>query len=224
MARDVSTNLPKLRLLIFEPDPSRCDWLVSSLAKTGNFAGIIGSATISEAKQAADAGAFDIALISRETPEAGLQAYHLVQFFLTMAKPARSLMLAEDWRRSETVEAFRHGARGLLTGPISDMELLCTAITRVYLGEVWASSDQLNDALDFFAMQTAEEKSAASNAKNMLSAREQEVGKLLSKGASNREIADTLHISQRTVKNHLTRIFEKMGVTSRTQAALRLLE
>jgi DNA-binding NarL/FixJ family response regulator len=53
-----------------------------------------------------------------------------------------------------------------------------------------------------------------------LSAREEEVLALLAQGMPNKLIARRLEISERTVKGHLTRIFERIGVTDRTQAAL----
>jgi len=53
-----------------------------------------------------------------------------------------------------------------------------------------------------------------------LSAREEEVLALLAEGLPNKLIARRLEISERTVKGHLTRIFERIGVTDRTQAAL----
>jgi len=53
-----------------------------------------------------------------------------------------------------------------------------------------------------------------------LSAREQVVLELVAQGMPNKLIARRLEISERTVKGHLTRIFERIGVTDRTQAAL----
>ncbi|GIP41049.1 hypothetical protein J31TS4_43290 [Paenibacillus sp. J31TS4] len=50
-----------------------------------------------------------------------------------------------------------------------------------------------------------------------LSSREQEVLRLVATGRSNREIAETLFISEHTVKNHMTNIFQKLGVTDRSQ-------
>jgi DNA-binding NarL/FixJ family response regulator len=53
-----------------------------------------------------------------------------------------------------------------------------------------------------------------------LTTREQEVLQMLAAGLSNRAIARRLGISERTVKAHLTRVFQSLGVTDRTQAAL----
>jgi DNA-binding NarL/FixJ family response regulator len=54
-----------------------------------------------------------------------------------------------------------------------------------------------------------------------LTDREREVLRLVGRGASNKEIASTLRLTEGTVKNHLTSVFQKLGVEDRTQAALR---
>jgi DNA-binding NarL/FixJ family response regulator len=53
-----------------------------------------------------------------------------------------------------------------------------------------------------------------------LSQREQDVLALAARGYANKEIARSLWITERTVKGHFTRIFKKLGVSDRTQAAL----
>ncbi len=57
-----------------------------------------------------------------------------------------------------------------------------------------------------------------------LTSREVKVLRLIAAGASNRDIAEQLVISERTVKSHITHILDKMGVSSRTQAAARARE
>jgi len=57
-----------------------------------------------------------------------------------------------------------------------------------------------------------------------LSERELEVLRLLARGASNKEIASALQLVEGTVKNHVTRILEKLEVADRTQAALKARE
>ena len=53
-----------------------------------------------------------------------------------------------------------------------------------------------------------------------LSPREREILPMVAEGLDNKEIGKKLFISEKTVKNHLTSIFQKLGVEDRTQAAL----
>ncbi|MDY7006222.1 MAG: response regulator transcription factor [Cyanobacteriota bacterium] len=53
-----------------------------------------------------------------------------------------------------------------------------------------------------------------------LTPREQEILKLIASGANNREIAKTLYISEKTVKNHITKILRRLNLRDRTQAAI----
>ncbi|MGF1473790.1 MAG: response regulator transcription factor, partial [Rubrobacteraceae bacterium] len=57
-----------------------------------------------------------------------------------------------------------------------------------------------------------------------LTSREVEVLRLVAEGATNRDIAGRLFVSERTVKSHMTSILRKVGVSSRTQAAARARE
>lgn len=57
-----------------------------------------------------------------------------------------------------------------------------------------------------------------------LTEREREILALVAKGASNRQIAETLYLTEGTVKNHMSSILSKMGVRDRTQAALKAKE
>ncbi len=53
-----------------------------------------------------------------------------------------------------------------------------------------------------------------------LSARESDVLKLIAEGLANKQISARLHLSEKTVKNHVSRIFAKLNITARTQAAV----
>ena len=64
----------------------------------------------------------------------------------------------------------------------------------------------------------AADQPALSEELAMLTTREREILDLVASGASNQEIAGQLFISEKTVRNHLTAIFDKIGVTSRSQA------
>ncbi|HEY1729301.1 MAG TPA: response regulator transcription factor [Candidatus Baltobacteraceae bacterium] len=57
-----------------------------------------------------------------------------------------------------------------------------------------------------------------------LSERETEIIRLIARGLSNKEIASQLSVSEKTIKNHISRIFAKLGITARTQAAIHAMK
>lgn len=59
---------------------------------------------------------------------------------------------------------------------------------------------------------------------NELSTRETEIIRLIARGMSNKEISGELHLSEKTVKNHISRIFAKLKITARTQAAVHAIK
>jgi DNA-binding CsgD family transcriptional regulator len=65
----------------------------------------------------------------------------------------------------------------------------------------------------------SDEGNAASNGAGVLSARERSIARLVAEGKSNRAVAASLSMSEKTVEAHLTTIFEKLGVRSRTELA-----
>jgi two-component system nitrate/nitrite response regulator NarL len=73
-------------------------------------------------------------------------------------------------------------------------------------------------------MPVAEEAGTSDTTRPALTARELQIADAIADGRSNREIAAQLGITEQTVKNHLTNIFEKMGVSSRLQLALVMLK
>ena len=73
--------------------------------------------------------------------------------------------------------------------------------------------------LDSFLMNLLKEESFNHTLENLTS-REKEILKLIAKGLLNKEIANELNITERTVKNHISNIFKKINVYDRTQAAV----
>lgn len=71
-----------------------------------------------------------------------------------------------------------------------------------------------------FSQVKASAQSPKLNQTHQFSPRELDILRLLGHGHSNREIAETLHLTEGTVKNHMTNIFCQLGVRDRTQAAL----
>jgi DNA-binding NarL/FixJ family response regulator len=99
---------------------------------------------------------------------------------------------------------------------------LCEAITTVMKSEIYLPSEVVNGF--FRRFQAYSEPYLETRQKLHLTEREHEVLHWLTQGASNEEIAKHLYVTVATVKAHLTSIFEKLQVTSRTQAIVAALK
>jgi len=109
------------------------------------------------------------------------------------------------------VDAIRAGAIGYLLKDADSHELR-RAIKAAAAGQVQLSPQA---AARLLREIRTPEKSA-----EVLTERERDVLQLLAQGMSNKEISRTLNIAEQTVKTHVSHILDKLGVPSRTQAAL----
>ena len=127
------------------------------------------------------------------------------------------------------VLANRPGTAVVVLTSFSDRDRILAALDAGAVGYLLkdVGPDELARAIEAAAggeaplhPRAARELLAARALRPLLSAREEEVLGLVAQGMPNKLIARRLEISERTVKGHLTRIFERIGVTDRTQAAL----
>jgi len=115
-------------------------------------------------------------------------------------------------------DAIKAGASGYVLKD-SPAEQTVEAIRAAARGEGFLHPSLVSKVMDEFA-RISRLRAAAKEVFKELTRRELEVLELLGKGLKNREIAEQLHISEKTVKNHVSNIFFKLHVNDRTQAAL----
>ena len=127
----------------------------------------------------------------------------------------RILALTSFAEDDKVLPAIKAGALGYLLKDASPEQLL-QAIRDVYRG---VSSLDPTVALKLIQEINRPQKDLPMT-KDPLSEREIEVVQLVAQGLANSEIADTLHISERTVRNHVGNILNKLHLANRTQAAL----
>ena len=119
-------------------------------------------------------------------------------------------MLEDD---TSLFAALRAGARGfVLKG--SDPDQICRAITSVAAGEVILGAGLARRALSFFAAGTT----SSPHPFPALTTRERDILDQLAEGRSNADIAETLVLSEKTVRNNVTAVFAKLQVTDRAAA------
>ena len=157
----------------------------------------------------------DIVLMDIRMPEMdGIEATRL----LFQQFPAIKILVLTTFDDSQYVaQALRHGAKGYL---LKDMpaDELAQAIRSVVKGYTQFAPGILEKIISNVSTSKPEETLPAGFSE--LTTREREVLAMITKGASNREIAQALFLSEGTVRNHITHILTRLNLRDRTQAAL----
>jgi DNA-binding NarL/FixJ family response regulator len=128
------------------------------------------------------------------------------------------LMLSALDREDYLYETLRAGAGGYVLKDIAPDEL-AQAVRTVARGEVLVQPQLARRLLLQFGRQ-----SRGGHPYESLTAREQEVLRLLARGLRNKEMAARLHVSERTINFHLANIYQKLNVSGRTEALSKALE
>jgi DNA-binding NarL/FixJ family response regulator len=131
----------------------------------------------------------------------------------------KALMITANKDESMIFNALKGGAKGFLSKDVSISDLI-KAIQAVHNGEVWLERKLMARFLEGEALANSGGESRADRQNKGLTPREKEVLCLLTTGCTNKEIAQALFISEKTVKSHLNSIFRKLDVTRRLQAIL----
>jgi len=185
------------RVLIVEDDPTTGTWLTKRLKKEGIESSLVDHyvAAVEAAKsQIFHAVLTDIYLEGDKNKEEGLK---IATEFSKMGYPVIIMTSAADLEIAR--DGMNHGASYLLEKPF-EIEKLISVLT-----SVWEEPRGLQALLERFLDI------------HKLTPKEKEISRLLVKGLSNKEVASVTGNTEKTIKYHLTSIFEKCGVHSRTE-------
>lgn len=144
----------------------------------------------------------------------GLETIQKIKSEDTNTKILVLTSFAED---EQIFSSLKAGALGYLLKDTSPKELL-RSIREVARGESSLHPMVARKLIHEFSQPELE--SVTSNGQEPLSSRELDVIKLIARGMPNQEIAEILHVSERTVRNHVSTILHKLHLANRTQAAL----
>lgn len=135
---------------------------------------------------------------------------------ITAVSPESNIIILTMYRRDDYVfEAIKAGASGYLLKEVELDELLA-GIRAVAAGEAIIDTAVASRVLAAFRDKPDKEPDETPD----LDERDRDILRLLTKGLTNQEIADQLHLAEKTIRNRLTQIFRKLHLENRSQAIL----
>ena len=160
----------------------------------------------------------DLVLMDLQMPEGGgLEATRRI----TQSDPQIHVLVVTLFEDDDSVfAALRAGARGYILKDADEEEMM-RAIHAIGKGEAIFSPAIAGRLMDYFA---GTRETASAEIFPELTEREREILQLIARGESNAGIAEKLSISLKTVRNHVSNIYNKLRVADRAQAAIRARE
>ena len=158
----------------------------------------------------------DVLLLDVAMPHVdGLEALRQIS---EAGSPTRVILLSGAIEKADIVTAIQLGARGLVLKE-SGAAVLLKGIRGVMSGQYWIGREAVSNLLEVLRSLISHGGNAPRNEFG-LTAREIEIVGAVVAAYGNKEIAQRFQISEKTVKHHLTNIFDKLGVSNRLELAL----
>jgi DNA-binding NarL/FixJ family response regulator len=156
----------------------------------------------------------DLLLLDLAMP--GMTGLEVLRALESSGSKVRAIVLTAQAASDQVLEALRLGARGLvLKEAATDVLLKC--MRAVMSGEYWFSHQEFSNLVNALRQLSAPAPPAPAQT---LTTRELTIIAAVVDGATNRDIARQLEFSEQTVKNCLSQIFDKLGVSNRLELAL----
>jgi two-component system, NarL family, nitrate/nitrite response regulator NarL len=199
-----------------------CQLLVEAVERQRSFKVEDCATTSAEALSAIRRNRPDIVVLSTRLQDGPLAGFSVLQNLHSSQSTSRVIMLLDDEDPSLVVEAFREGARGVFCRRIHGFPELRKCMQSVRTGKIWASNNQLEWIVAALT-EAPDTKTTSPQMTKVLSKREHEIAKLVAAALTNRELSKKLGLSRHTIKNYLSHIFEKLGISTRSELVLYVL-
>ena len=209
----------KIHVVIIDDHPLFRQGVVQTLGSAQDIEVVAEGGSAQDAVRLASEHLPDILLLDIDIPGGGLTA---AQAVAARVPVTRIIMLTVSEEEEHLLTALRSGARAYVLKGVSGRDLI--AIVRgVWAGEVYVTPALATSLLLEMTRpapgSSAAERALASPLED-LTEREHEILELVASGLSNKEIGQQLHLTEKTVKHHMTNILQKLQVRNRVEAAL----
>lgn len=213
--------MPGVRIAVVDDHPMFRRGVISILKKVEGLEIVGEGSSADDAVRMAEDNSPNVMLLDVSIPGGGINALRRIKQLDTRGTPTIVVMLTVSDSGEDVISAFRTGASGYLLKGIQKSELISAILSAL----------EGNTAIDpslavriIRQLCNVQSDMQASVALEQLTARETQVLDCVSHGMSNREIAKSLKLTPRTVKNDMTSIMAKLRVRNRLEAALSLLQ
>ncbi|MFY9645185.1 MAG: response regulator transcription factor [Terriglobales bacterium] len=215
MASNEKLGLDFVSIAVGEGTHIHTQLLADALRSDPGLQVVIAASSSEDLLAAATRVPIDVVVINHDFEGRSGRGTQVLREMRALRPQIQGVVLLESSNPQEVLECFRAGARGIFSKQ-ERIEVLCNCIRNVHEGNVWARSVDVDHALAALANSPLI-RPVDHERTERLSARERQVIQHVAGGMSNREIAKALSLSPHTVKNYLFRIFDKLGVSSRTE-------
>ncbi len=210
---------PAIGVLIADSNHMQCQLLVAALRRRPEFHVASCAMDIDAILSAIASGSIDVAIVNADHSRDGGHEMSIVRRLHLAHPQIAQILLLQAPDRDSVVSAFRSGAKGLFCFSDYPFRLFCKCIQSVHQGQLWVNNEQLQYLIEVVT-QVPSLRVVNSRGLKLLTPREEQVVALVADGLSNREVAHELQLSEHTVKKYLSRIFDKLGISSRVELVL----
>lgn len=205
-----------IRIAVFDDHPLMRQGIVQELLSHRDFAVIGEGSTAAEAVRASRALRPDVVLLDLRMPGGGLDA---LETLLADRPETRIVVVSMATSEGDVRTALALGARGYVHKDVGGLEL-ATAIRAVHAGEAYVSPGL---AALLLAQDRSQPPDLVSDGPPLaagMTARENQILDFVARGLSNKEIGRQMDLSEKTVRQYLTRVLQKLKVRNRVEAAM----
>jgi len=206
----------RISIVVVDDHPLFREGVVMSLLESGYFDVVAQAGSKDQAIAMAEKHMPNLMLVDVSMPGGGIET---AGELASRCPAIKVIMLTVSEQEHDVQAALRALARGYVLKGVDSGELV-QILRDIYNGDSYISPNLAVNLL----MRSEVDKKKPSQEDFDLSDRERQILEKLSKGLSNREIADDICLSEKTVKHYMTNIMTKLHVSNRVQAAIKAYE
>ena len=206
-----------ITIVVVDDHPLFREGVVSTLVESGYFDVVAQAGTLEDAVAAAEKHLPDLLLLDVSMPGGGIETAREITRHVPIIK---IIMLTVSEHEHDVQEALKAQVRGYVLKGVASSDLI-NILRDIHNGDSYISPNLAANLLK----RSTDKKNAESAVEDFdLNDRERQILEKLAIGMSNREIADDIYLSEKTVKHYMTNIMHKLHVSNRVQAAIKAYE